>query len=363
MLAEPGLFLHGKVSVAHGSNGGAPARRPAPRTGFSLRRDHPPRTRSRRLHERIDRQVSSRWTREQSRRNGRTGAARMGFFQWNLAASPPAIDTTLGGQYLNDAVEVRYSCGFPTGTQTGACWFQDSNGAPYRDDKSGAGYTGQQCVTMGGIPALDVNGNFAPSSAQANPNPPDFTKQNAYYVWQRVTIDGKKIETSLARKYATTAQTDDAIDWINKENARQNRPPWMCTVSYNSIHTPYQQPPLDLYPRGFIWPVDLPIDASNIAAQKVISDLMLIAMDKEIGRLLVGTGLAREGPRGDLIYEPALTDTMVVVVGDNGSFFPSVNLPYTICVRRELHIRLASRRLSRSRGRLSAGPGASSIRW
>lgn len=67
---------------------------------------------------------------------------------------------------------------------------------------------------------------------------------------------------------------------------------------------------------------------SNIVAQKVISDLMLIAMDKEIGRLLVGTGLAREGPLGDLIYEPALTDTMIVVVGDNGTFFPSVNAPY-----------------------------------
>ncbi len=301
MLAEPGLFLHGKVSVAHGSNGGAPARRPAPRTGSPYEETIP----------RVLAQAG--YTSAligkyhlggpENNPAGMAAPAQLGwdFFNGNLAASPPAIDTTLGGQYLNDAVEVRYSCGFPTGTQTGACWFQDSNGAPYRDDKSGAGYTGQQCVTMGGIPALDVNGNFAPSSAQANPNPPDFTKQNAYYVWQRVTIDGKKIETSLARKYATTAQTDDAIDWINKENARQNRPPWMCTVSYNSIHTPYQQPPLDLYPRGFVWPVDLPIDASNIGAQKVISDLMLIAMEKEIGRLLVGTGLAREGPRGDLI--------------------------------------------------------------
>ncbi|MEI6782486.1 MAG: hypothetical protein WCQ21_16375 [Verrucomicrobiota bacterium] len=59
-----------------------------------------------------------------------------------------------------------------------------------------------------------------------------------------------------------------------------------------------------------------------------MSDLMLYAMDKEIGRLLVSAGLASRLPAGDLQYTPATTDTMIIVCGDNGTFYPGVNLPY-----------------------------------
>ena len=47
---------------------------------------------------------------------------------------------------------------------------------------------------------------------------------------------------------------------------------------------------------------------------------MIEAMDHEIGRLLVELGLATRTPDGRLDYHPDATNTMVVIVGDNGSY-------------------------------------------
>jgi arylsulfatase A-like enzyme len=102
----------------------------------------------------------------------------------------------------------------------------------------------------------------------------------------------------------------------------------MATVSYNAVHTPYQQPPPDLYPPGFVWPATIPEDCGNVAAQHILSQLMLAAMDREIGRLLAEIGLANIGDRGQLHYRPELTDTMIVIAGDNGTYVPAVQLPY-----------------------------------
>ena len=102
----------------------------------------------------------------------------------------------------------------------------------------------------------------------------------------------------------------------------------MATVSYNSIHTPYQPPPAGHLPPGFVWPSNVPENCNNSAAQRILSDLMLASMDKEIGRLLVSVGLAQWDERGRLVYRPELTDTMVVIVGDNGSFAINLKPPY-----------------------------------
>ena len=72
----------------------------------------------------------------------------------------------------------------------------------------------------------------------------------------------------------------------------------MCTVSYNSIHTPYQSPPTSLYPPGFTWPPDVPEGCTTAEQVKVISDLMLYALDQEIGRLLVAPALLAAYPPG-----------------------------------------------------------------
>jgi arylsulfatase A-like enzyme len=244
------------------------------------------------------------------------------YFNGCMVGGPPYIDPTLGNQTTNKTL---YPCGFPTGPTRGVGWFQDAQTNAYRDDNGGAGYTGQQIVMAGGIPALNTNGDFATNLADATITP-DFTIYNGYYAWPRTINLGTNVSVSIARKYMVTAQTDDAISWIQQQRAGGH--PWMCSVSYSAIHTPYQQPPTNLYPPGFAWPTNLAEANTNEAQIKIISDLMLYAMDQEMGRLLVGAGLATNLPSGELQYTPAATDTMVIVCGDNGTYYESVNLPY-----------------------------------
>jgi arylsulfatase A-like enzyme len=246
------------------------------------------------------------------------------YFNGNLHGGPPFIDQTLGGQTTNHL----YPYGFPVGDQRGVCWFQGPGKQIYCDDNQGKGYTGQDCVTKGGIPALNARGDFARTCAEATIRP-NFTNYNGYYVWPQVINDGPAVHTAMSRQYMSTANTDLALQWFQRQ-AQGNAPkkPWMLTVSYNSIHTPYQQPPTNLWPPGFSWPADVPEGGTNDDTIKVISDLMLYALDQEIGRLVVGLGLASRSPDGQLDYHPENTDTMIVVVGDNGTFYPGVNAPY-----------------------------------
>jgi arylsulfatase A-like enzyme len=244
------------------------------------------------------------------------------YFNGNLHGGPPFIDPTLGGQTTN---ATRYPCGFPTGNQRGVCWFQGPGNQIHCDNNSGAGYTGHDCVTLGGIPALTASGDFARFVAEATIEP-DFTVNNGYYAWPQVINDGPATNSSINRQYMSMFNTDTALQWIHRQS--QANQPWMCTVSYNCIHTPYQQPPTNLYPPGFTWPAGVPEGNTNESQIKIISDLMLYGLDQEIGRLLVGIGLASRLPFGQLDYHPENTDTMVVLVGDNGTYYPSVNLPY-----------------------------------
>src|SRR5690606_30667518 len=55
-----------------------------------------------------------------------------------------------------------------------------------------------------------------------------------------------------------------------------------------------------------------------------ITSLMVEAMDTEIGRLLVELGLATWNDDGTLNYQPEKTNTVVVVMGDNGTYVNSV---------------------------------------
>ena len=57
-----------------------------------------------------------------------------------------------------------------------------------------------------------------------------------------------------------------------------------------------------------------------------LSNEMIEALDTEIGRLLVGIGVATRGNDGKLAYRPDKSDTMIVLVGDNGSCFRQLDL-------------------------------------
>ena len=253
---------------------------------------------------------------------GAPAAVGWNYYNGCLVGGPPYIDATLGGQTTNKAL---YPSGFPVGPARGVGWFLGSQTNIYRDDNNGAGYTGQECVQLGGIPALNTNGGFATNILEAA-IPPVFTNYNGYYAWPRTLNDGTNINQTTDRRYMVTAQTDDALTWIQQQTS--NGTPWMCSVSYSSIHTPYQEPPTNLYPPGFGWPTNVPEGNTTEAQIKIVSDLMLYATDKEIGRLLVGAGLATNLPSGELQYTPAATDTMIIVCGDNGTYFSSVNAPY-----------------------------------
>ncbi|MEO8259917.1 MAG: sulfatase-like hydrolase/transferase [Acidobacteriota bacterium] len=258
--------------------------------------------------------------------NGAPLALGWDYFDGNLRGGPPSIDVSLGGQYTRDTK--KYSCGFPTGAARGAVWFPSSSGQAQCDDNRGAGYTGQQGVALGGIAALDADGELAPTCNKAAGAAPDFTTANGYYVWPKAVADSGGLQTLRSRRYMTTDQTDAAVAWIRAQSTGRVLHHWMATVSYNAIHTPYQQPPLDLYPPGFVWPANIPENCTDPASQRVLSDLMLAAMDRDIGRLLVSVGLAQRDASGGLLYEPETTNTMVVIVGDNGTLSTSVKSPY-----------------------------------
>ncbi len=260
--------------------------------------------------------------------NNPAGIAAPAALGWNyfngcLVGGPPFIDASLGGQTTNTAL---YPCGFPLGSARGVGWFQGPQTNIYYDNNSGAGYTGQECVQLGGVPALNENGGFATNYLAAKIKP-DFSINNGYYAWPRTINSGTNITQAMDRRYMPTAQPDDALAWIQQQSANGGKP-WMCTVSYSSIHTPYQQPPTNLYPPGFTWPAGIPEGNVTSAQIKLVSNLMLYALDREIGRLLIGAGLASRLPSGDLQYTPEATDTMIIVCGDNGTYYASVNPPY-----------------------------------
>jgi hypothetical protein len=157
-----------------------------------------------------------------------------------------------------------------------------------------------------------------------------FSNDNAYYVWNRVinNPDGSVIPTT-ARGYVSDTTVSAAAAWIEQQNKTKN--PWMSTVSFANAHTPYQQPPQSLLPSptpdttGFACTGNT---TANEIATRIISNQMIEAMDTEIGNLMVSTGLAGRNPDGSLDYHPEDTDTMVIIIGDNGTFAPGVKEPF-----------------------------------
>jgi hypothetical protein len=126
-----------------------------------------------------------------------------------------------------------------------------------------------------------------------------------------------------ARQFRASFAVDAAAEWIN---ARPVDQPWMATVSFASIHTPLVQPPVDPTSAASVESGDL--DCADVLAQRALSNLMLESLDLEIGRLLVAIGVASRDAEGGLVYTPESTDTMVVILGDNGSLGTTVKLPF-----------------------------------
>jgi arylsulfatase A-like enzyme len=254
-----------------------------------------------------------------------------------LEGAPRAIDTTAGGV----APDGRYTCGFVNDASFGACYKSDGSCTTIGQPGDPASPTpGFSCVQQGGI--------LVPQGACQTPVPSqvNFANFNGYYVAPMVVNheDGtvqliagfddhgqtKNPTNPFARYYLTTQQTDAALLWIGLQPPGT---PWMTTLSYSAAHLPVQPPPRSLL--SVDSPDSTAFDCSGHGEQpqsliqlRTLFNQTIEAMDTEIGRFLVQLGLATRKPDGSVDYRPEQTNTMIVIVGDNGSYFNTVRLPF-----------------------------------
>jgi len=251
------------------------------------------------------------------------------FAGWQDGAPHP-IDTTAGGVAASG---VSYPCGFVpnttddpvNGANTGACYFVNQTCAQLTAGAQ-TPTPGRACLERGGI--------FAPVStcSATPPSSVNFTLQNAYYASQLIinrpdgsyTVIPAQDASGAARGYRSVIESDRAIEWIKTQTTTT---PWMATVSYSSAHTPYQAPPPTMLPAGSVATSGFNCLSSE-PDQRVLSNQMIEAMDAEIGRVLIETGVARRAPDGRILFDPKHSDTMIVIMGDNGTYAPAVKAPF-----------------------------------
>src|SRR6202158_2539701 len=245
------------------------------------------------------------------------------FYGWlDATGDPSSIDQTAGGV----APAGTWSCGFVRdsshgGADTGACYAGDNTCTVMT--KVGTETPGRVCRDSGGI--------FDPNQSCINPRPGyiDFATLTAPYVAPLVinnengSIDQVPSTDIRARKYRGIVPVDAAIEWINQQPTDQ---PWMVSLDFATAHTPVEQPPSQLLPPGEADSSNL--DCSNTVDQRTLTNQMEEALDSEVGRLLVATGLATRSQSGKLVYNPRATNTVIVMVTDNGSLGSVVKLPF-----------------------------------
>ena len=118
---------------------------------------------------------------------------------------------------------------------------------------------------------------------------------NSYTNWSKITNG----TTSTNLTYATTEQTNDAIDWLKSNKNKQT----FIWLAYNAPHTPYHLPPANLHSD-----VSLTGTISDISARpNSYFKAMVQAMDTEIGRLV-------DSLRSINLYD----NTDIIFIGDNG---------------------------------------------
>lgn len=270
------------------------------------------------------------------------------YFAGYLDGGPYPIDTTAGGV----APAGTYRCGFvpitavdpDNGADAGVCYLAE--GGHLEMAVPTFPTPGRTCLERGGI--FDPSGTPPSDTRRAEL---DFDTQNAYYTgaWVVNHEDGSNERITpadpRARGYRTSVETDRAISWLESAGAGHPDKPWMLSVGYSALHTPLQPPPAALLPHpdaslslvGCGTPVadvlaengglaNLP-DLARFAQSRAVAQHMFEALDHEIGRLLVAAGVLVREEDGSLRYNPD-NETVVVLVGDNGTYAPSVKLPF-----------------------------------
>jgi len=271
---------------------------------------------------------------------------KLGFdhFDGYLDGAPYPIDTRAGLSDLGSDVSAGpYKCGFVPragftgGADAGAC-YQVTGSCENLVVGSDGTAPGRTCLERGGIFDPDAN------CLSGIPDHLDFTAQNGYYTGEFVVSDAdgsaRKVTASdpAGRGYRSTMETDRAIAWAKGQGGDK---PWMMTLGYSAVHTPLQLPPKTLLSDDTLgrsdpfvcWPgseaenaPSVPGTVADLVNPRLLTNLMAEAMDKEIGRLLVELDLATWNGDGTIDYRPERTDTVVVVMGDNGTYVNSVKL-------------------------------------
>jgi hypothetical protein len=245
------------------------------------------------------------------------------FFNGSMTPGPTSVDTTAGGVDKSGS----QVCGYYQTKAAGACYTIYGDHTNCSTITTGNADPGtdpaRTCLQHGGI--------FVPNAACGvrAPTIADFGRNNAYYVWPRTTssgpLDPLYVNTNNAcgsttdRRYLTDAQGEDGVTWW-----KQQKGPRMLTLSFNAMHTPYQKPPTSLVPD----PRDAPSTCSNLLPPRDLINMMIEGADVEIGRVLADLGLGTLGPKGHALKSLNLGNTMLVIVGDNGSQGASTRLPF-----------------------------------
>jgi hypothetical protein len=265
------------------------------------------------------------------------------FYGWlDETGDPSSIDTWAGTSASSE--KGPYSCGFVTGVE------QDpANGADHGACYAVDGSCQELSVSSDGVPpgrtCRDRSGILAPRQSCQSTAPANivagFEKLSAHYVSPLWIDDGSGQPEHLlpqsdvrARTFRGSSVVDAAIDWIKE---RPKDKPWMASVSFASAHTPAMQPPQALLSTNpgltsklnCATTSDDPLvqDALSLA-QRELTTQMIEAIDTELARLLISTGLASRNADGSLQYSLDNNDTMIVIVGDNGSLGSAVKLPF-----------------------------------
>ena len=253
------------------------------------------------------------------------------YFYGFLEGAPHPIDTTAG--LGPSGSQGNYPCGFvPNSSGTDGA----DSGACYAANNSCTNLSATPDQPIPGLSCLESGGIFVPSQACQSTPPANvnFSTLNAYYVSPLFiekrpdSVDAVPATDIRARTYRSILESDAVIKWIKEQRPNQS---WMATLAYSAIHSPYQPPPASLLPAGSADPNNFDCIGNHISGliyERILSNQMLEAMDNQIGRVMVETGLATTNTDGSLNYQPEKTNTMVVIIGDNGTYAPGVKAPF-----------------------------------
>lgn len=249
-------------------------------------------------------------------------------FDGTLLGGPPFIDPTCAGQLCrdDDCIEDLYSCGFPVdGSQPAIC------ACAFEDGPCFEGVDALECLAAGGVPLVSPDGT---PIRTCDPDAIDrivWSNKNGNYVWPRTVNLAGQAKQTIARVHADVDQAELAIAFINERQAAGDS--WMCVLSFTGDHDPWQPPTPANLPPGTIWPEDLPLacgDQQDVSdpgpQQRILSNWTIESMDIQLRRVLLLTGLAEETPKGELLFKDP--NTVIVVLGDNGSYLTTVRLPF-----------------------------------